>query len=602
MPREQRRLAAIVSADVAGYSRLMGRDESGTLAALKALRRDVIDPKIAEHDGRIVKTTGDGLLLEFGSVVDAVRCMVDVQAAIAIGNADIPVERRIEFRIGVNIGDIIIEGDDIFGDGVNIAARLQQIAEPGGICVSDFVQQQVRDRLAVAFSDMGEQQVKNINRPLRVYSLTGRVDAADALAKAAALPARPVLPSGPSIAVLPFTNMSGDPEQDYFADGMVEDIITALSRFKEFLVIARNSTFIYKDQAVDIQEVARDLGVRYVLEGSVRKSGNRVRITGQLIDAATRAHIWADRFDGALDDIFELQDRITDSVVGALAPKLTAAEVERARCSPPANLDAYDYLLRALPWVIGNSAADASEAIHLLDDALRINPRYARAHALKALANAQVFRGAVDPGREDARLAGITHGRRALELADEDSTALAYGGFALLVLAQDLATARTALDKAVTLNPSQAMAYAYRSLVLSMAGEPEPAIKDATRALRLSPFDPANYLPQMALVVSNIWLDRFDEAVAWAHQAIRTAPPRYPMSYAWLIVAESARGNAAEARSQVENLARLLPGFGPETLARMFDVFPLPVRTKSLAYLQHAGLVPAEQQTPGTQE
>jgi TolB-like protein/Tfp pilus assembly protein PilF len=387
--------------------------------------------------------------------------------------------------------------------------------------------------------------------------------------------------------------MSGDPEQEYFADGMVEDIITALSRFKELFVIARNSSFVYKGRAVDIQQVARELGVRYVLEGGVRKAGNRVRITGQLIDAATRAHLWADRFDGGLEDVFALQDRITESVVGALQPTLRQAEIERARRKPPASLDAYDYLLRALPMVLANTAAEAGTAITLLAEALRLYPEYAYGHALMAMAYGQIFRSAGGPEREQARAKSVTHARRALEVAGDDSTALAHAGFLLLITEQDVAGARAALDRAVALNPNAATACGYRALVLAMAGEPELAIEDATRALHLSPLDPTRYLPQMAVVVAYIRLRQYADAVAWAHKAIESAPPRYPMSYAWLIVAECARGNVGEAERQVKRLAAILPEFEPGTLASLFDMFPEPLRSNSVAVLREAGLFPA---------
>jgi TolB-like protein/class 3 adenylate cyclase len=297
--RVERRLTAILAADVVGYSRLMGAEEEGTLAALKAIRRELVDPRIVEHRGRIVKTTGDGLLVEFASVVDAVRCAVDVQREMAERNIGVPAETRIEFRVGINLGDIISDGDDIFGDGVNIAARLETLAEPGGICVSRVVRDQVRDKLALVFDDMGEQQVKNIARPVRAHRI--RIDAVAAATPTAAPPPTLALPDKPSLAVLPFQNMSGDPEQEYFADGMVEEIITALSRIRWLFVIARNSSFTYKGQAVDVKQVGRELGVRYVLEGSVRKGGGRVRITAQLIDASDGTHLWADRFDGSLD-------------------------------------------------------------------------------------------------------------------------------------------------------------------------------------------------------------------------------------------------------------------------------------------------------------
>src|SRR5215471_1829889 len=344
--RVERRLTAILAADVVGYSRLMEADEEGTLAALKTLRREVVDPKIQEHRGRIVNTTGDGLLSEFASVVDAVRCAVEVQREMAARNTGVQAERRIDFRIGINLGDIMIDENDIFGDGVNVAARLEALAEPGGICVSRVVRDQVRDKLAIPFEDMGEQQVKNIARPVRAYRalLAERADRPSILSEA---PPRP-LPDRPSIAVLPFHNVSGDPEQEYFVDGITEDIITALSKWRWFLVIARNSTFAYKGKSADIKEVARDLGVRYVLEGSMRRAGQRVRISSQLIDIATGTHLWAERYDRDLTDIFAVQDDISSRVVAAIEPALSRAESQRVIAKRPEHMGAWDYCQRGL--------------------------------------------------------------------------------------------------------------------------------------------------------------------------------------------------------------------------------------------------------------
>jgi TolB-like protein/class 3 adenylate cyclase len=352
--RVERRLAAVLAADVAGYSRLMGADEEGTLARLKAVRNAIVDPAIASYRGRIVKTTGDGMLVEFASVVDAVRSAVQVQRAMAEQNTAVPQDRRIEFRIGIHVGDIIFDANDIFGDGVNIAARLEGIAEPGGVCISDDAYRQVRGKVEIAYDDMGPQPLKNIAEPMRAWRiwLTGQTPSAARSSSAVSQPRALPLPDKPSIAVLPFENMSGDPEQEYFADGIVEDIITALSRFKALFVIARNSSFTYKGRAVDVKQVGRELGVRYVLEGSVRKAANRVRITGQLVDTTTGAHLWADRFDGGLDDIFSLQDQVTESVVGAIAPAVEKAEMERARSKPTASLDAYTSTYAVWPGLI----------------------------------------------------------------------------------------------------------------------------------------------------------------------------------------------------------------------------------------------------------
>src|SRR5215831_9551416 len=339
--RLERRLAAIIAADVAGYSRLMGSDEEGTLAALKAIQRDVIDPKIAEHRGRIVKTTGDGILIEFASVVDALRCAVEVQQAMAKRNAGVPGDGRVAFRIGINLCDIIIDSGDIFGDGVNIAARLEAIAEPEGICISEDAYRQVKGKLDLSFEDIGERQLKNIGGPVRAYRVRlGRTTRASAPTLA--------LPTKPSIAVLPFQNMSGDPDQEYFADGMVEEIITALSRMSWLFVIARNSSFTYKNRIVDVKQVGQELGVRYVLEGSVRKSGNRVRINTQLVEAESGAHLWVERYDRDLSDVFALQDEITESVVAAIEPEMLVVEGRRAARKNAALLDAYDLFQRGM--------------------------------------------------------------------------------------------------------------------------------------------------------------------------------------------------------------------------------------------------------------
>jgi TolB-like protein/Tfp pilus assembly protein PilF len=590
-PEGKQRLAAILAADVAGYSRLMTADERRTVASLDAARA-IFKFEIQARLGRVVDMAGDSVLAVFESAAEAVNAALAVQKQLTAHVAAVPDEQRMRFRIGVHLGDVIEKADGtVYGSGVNVAARLEALAEPGGIAVSDAVHSVVRGRVAARFEDQGERAVKNIPHPVRTYYVRDDTPAGSGAIHAAQEPGC-ALPGPPALAVLPFANMSGDPEQEYFADGLVEDIITALSRFKELFVIARNSSFAYKGRAVNIQQVARDLGVRYVLEGSVRKAGNRVRITAQLIDAATRAHLWADRFEGEIEDVFDLQDRVTESVVGALQPTLRRAEIERARRKPPARLDAYDYLLRALPLVIANTTAAAGEAIRLLDEALRLDPEYAYAHALIATAYGQIYRSAAASDREKMRVQAITHARRAIALGGDDSAVLASAGFMLLITAQDLAGARAALDKAVALNSNSAAAFTYRALVLAMTGEPEPAIEDAKRAMRLSPLDPTIYLPQMAMVVASIELGQYDEAVLWARKAIEVNP-RYPMSYAWLMVAECARGNAAEAERQIKRLAEILPGFEPGTLARLFDVFPEPLRSNSVAVLRDAGLVPA---------
>jgi adenylate cyclase len=381
---QTRRLAAILAADVAGYSRLMEADEEGTLNRLRAIRTDVVDPSIAQYRGRIVKTTGDGLLGEFASVVDALKCATEIQNAMVEGNAEIAVEKRIEFRIGIHQGDIVVKDGDIFGDGVNVAARLEGLAEPGGICVSARVQEDAAGKLDLTFEDLGEQSLKNITRPVRVYRVrpitTERTPTVSSVEIAPTL----ALPDKPSIAVLPFANLSGDPEQEYFADGMVEEIITALSRIRWLFVIARNSSFTYKGQAVDVKQIGRELGVRYVLEGSVRKAGDRVRITAQLIDALGGTHLWADRFEGSLQDVFELQDNVASNVAGVMEPTLRQAEIEHARRKRPDSLDAYDLHLRALPFAFTAMPETAEKALPMLERAVAIEPEYGAAHAFIA--------------------------------------------------------------------------------------------------------------------------------------------------------------------------------------------------------------------------
>jgi adenylate cyclase len=380
----ERRLAAILAADVVGYSRLMGADEEGTLARLKEIRRVLVDPKIAAHRGRIVKTTGDGLLAEFASAVAAARCALEIQRGMAGHNGAVPQSRRIEFRIGIHVGDIIIDDDDIFGDVVNIAARLEGMAEAGGVCLSDDTQRQIRGKIDIGFEDMGPQDLKNIAEPMRAWRWSGDAKAAVSLGASLGPASPPALPDKPSIAVLPFQNMSGDPEQEYFADGMVEEITTALSRFHWLFVIARTSTLTYKGRAVDVKQVSRDLGVRYLLEGSVRKAAGRVRITGQLIDAMTGGHIWADRFEGSLENIFELQDQVAAAVVGAIDPKLLEAEMARVKRKPVTSLDAYDLFLRASDCAYQWTNEGTEAALKLLHEVIELDPDYAPAYAFTA--------------------------------------------------------------------------------------------------------------------------------------------------------------------------------------------------------------------------
>jgi TolB-like protein/class 3 adenylate cyclase/cytochrome c-type biogenesis protein CcmH/NrfG len=480
-----RRLAAILAVDVVGYSRLMGEDEEGTLTALKAIRRDLSDPKIKEHRGRIVKTTGDGLLVEFASVVDAVRCAVDVQREMALRNTAIPAERRIEFRMGINLGDIIIDGRDIFGDGVNVAARLEALAEPGGICVSRVVRDQVRDKLDFAFEDRGEQQVKNIARPVRVF------DVRTALENPTMAPdqpaAAPLPPSErPSIAVLPFQNLSVDPEQEYFADGIVEDIITALSRNRAFFVISRNTTFTYKGSAIDVARVARELGVRYVLEGSVRRAANRVRITAQLIDAANGRHLWADRYDRDLADVFAVQDEIAQTIAGELAPGIISAEMQQARRKDPSQLDAWDRTMRAHWHIRRFTREDLAEARRLLEQAIELDPT--NAMALGDLSFAYHFEACFGWDEDVAQTYARAGEAAQRALAIDDGDAHAHSALAIYDLFQGRhEEALRRLRRALDLDPNSAFVRGYLGVSYGFAGDYEAALPALDEAIRLRP-------------------------------------------------------------------------------------------------------------------
>jgi TolB-like protein/class 3 adenylate cyclase len=545
----ERRLAAILAADVAGYSRLMGADEEGTLERLKALRRELLDPRIAEHRGRIVKTTGDGLLVEFASVVDAVRCAVEVQQAMPERNTDVVADNRIELRIGINLGDVIVEGDDLYGDGVNIAARIEALADAGGVFVSNTVHDHVRDRLPFVFEDLGEQQVKNITRPVRVY----RVRDAVAAAKTPSEPASPALtlPDKPSIAVLPFANMSGDPEQEYFADGMVEEIITALSRIRWLFVIARNSTFTYKGQAVDVKQVGRELGVRYVLEGSVRKGGGRVRITGQLIDAVTGTHLWADRFDGSLEDVFELQDKVAASVAGVIEPALQAAEAARSADRPTADLTAYDLYLRgyAMLW---SSATQIREALSLFEQAIERDPWYGPALAWAALC---CFRLDMDGRSEDSeanRLKGTEFARRALQVVGDDPGTLATAAHALAYFGEDIGAMMAMVDRALVLNPNFARGWSSSGVLRLFAGQPDIAIEHIEAALLLSPR--ARVGTSFAVIGAAHFLSqRFAEAVPKLLLAIHE-DPSYPNPHRFLAACYAHMDRLDDARAIVARL------------------------------------------------
>ncbi|MGL3208251.1 adenylate/guanylate cyclase domain-containing protein [Bradyrhizobium sp. BR 1433] len=585
--RVERRLAAILAADVAGYSRLTGLDEEGTHVRLRECLRGLADPRISEHRGKVVKHTGDGVLAEFGSVVDAVRCAIEVQRAMAEQNATVPQLKRIEFRIGIHVGDIIVDENDIFGDGVNIAARLEGIAEPGGICISDDAQRQIRGKVDAAFADIGSQNLKNIAEPMRAWRL--RVNAGHPAGAPIEPPVDSVqalaLPDKPSIAVLPFENMSGDPEQEYFADGMVEEIITALSRFKWLFVIARNSSFTFKGRAVDIKEVGRRLGVRYVLEGSVRKAAGKVRITGQLIDAVTGTHIWADRFERDLTDIFALQDEVTVAVVSAIQPKLLQIEIGLS-ARRPENLTAYDFYLRAMQQHYLMTADGLAEAIRLAHRALELDPRFGFVAALAGLAHMQniLWGHAVDPQfdrKEAVRLL-----RLALSIDDGDAETLAWVSLTSAYMVGDCESEIELADRAVALNPNSYRAWTARGSVYRVAGLPDEAVRSFERAIRLSPLDPRLPITFVGMGMAFIELRRFDEAIAAANKC-RRQNASYSLAYRCLASAFAHLGRDAEAREAAALLLQLDPAF---TISAMIARGRFPNAQLLIEGLRKAGL------------
>jgi adenylate cyclase len=572
--RVKRRLAAILAADVAGYGRLMGVDEEGTLAALKAYRRELIEPKIAEHRGRIVKTTGDGVLVEFASAVDAARCAIEVQHGMVEQNASVPPAQRIEFRIGIHVGDIIFDDNDIFGDGVNIAARLEAIAEPGGVCISDDLQRQIRGKVDSAFEDMGPQSLKNIVEPMRAWRV--RLNASGSVAAPIEPPIERAqalaLPDKPSIAVLPFANLSGDPEQEYFANGIVEDIITALSRVKSFFVIARNSSFTYKGKTVDVKQVARELGVRYVLEGSVRKAGNKVRITGQLIDGATGAHVWVDSFDGALENIFDLQDRITASVVAAIEPNLQLAEIGRLKQKPPASFDAYDLLLRAWQLLYEFTEESLAAAIVCLKKALVIDPNYAPAMAMTAFCFSwrRMQGWAQDATAETTE--GLQLAARAVELGKDDSQVLEIAGFVVTNLAMDAQRAKELIHRSLLLNPNSATALMMAGTLETFTSNPAKGLELLRRSERLNPRDPRGSFWTYPMALAHFVEGRFDEAANLA-QITLSQNSRHATALLLFAASLAKLGRRDEAAEAVRKMLKVKPRL---TLSR--------IRARSMFY------------------
>jgi adenylate cyclase len=536
-----RRLAAIVVADVVGYSRLIGADETGTLARLATLRRDIFDHAIARHAGRLFKETGDGFLVEFASAVQAVTCAMEIQKQVEAKAGE---GQPLRLRIGIHVGDVVVQGEDLMGDGVNIAARIESIADPGGVALSRAVYEQVRDRLDTSFDDRGEIELKNISRPVHIFAIGGEGAAPPAL----------TLPDKPSIVVLPFQNMSGDPEQDYFADGMVEEITTVLSRVRWLFVIARTSAFTYKGQARDLRQVGRDLGVRYLLEGSVRKSGRRVRVTAQLIDAETGAHLWADRFDGELEEIFDMHDRVATEVVSAIEPSLRHAEIERSRRKPTASLDAYDLYMRASAAFTEPSGSNLRAALDFTQQAIARDPHFARALALRAAC----IMHSVDSFGPDAVPEALRLAHAALATSSDDSEATSFAAMTIALLGGSIETALTGSERALMLNPNGFSAIMHSGWVQAAAGHPNEAINMFTRALRMSPRDPFRGYCELGLAIGYRDAGHPENALAWARRAILTLP-QLAGGYRAAAVALVDLGRVDEARDMIRQLLQTQP-------------------------------------------
>jgi adenylate cyclase len=560
--RLQRRLAAILAADVVGYSRLMEQDEAGTFERLRNHRKELFEPLVEGHRGRIFKLMGDGLLVEFGSVVDAVECAVALQQGMADRNASLADAHRIELRIGINLGDVIAEVDDVYGDGVNIAARLQTLADPGGVVVSGTVYDHLQGKFDLPLDFEGEQQVKNIARPVRVYRV--RLDGSKGGAP-------PPLPDRPSIAVLPFQNLSDDPEQEYFADGMVEEIITALSRMRWLFVIARNSSFAYKGRVVDVKQVGRELGVRYVLEGSVRRAGNRIRIAGQLIDTSKGTHMWADRFDGGIEDVFDLQDRVAASVVGAIAPKLEQAEIERVKRKSTESLDAYESYLRGLAAVRQETRESITRALKLFNRAIELDPDFASAYAMAAwcFVRRKTNGWMTDP--EEERAQAERFARRAAELGKDDAVALTFAGFSIAYIVGDLDDGAAMIDRALVINPNLAAAWNYSGWIRVYRGELDVAIEHQLRAMRLSPLDALIYNMQGGAALAHLLAGRYDQAISLAQQSLQNQPD-YRSALRILAASSALDGRGEDAKKAIARLYQVDPA---ARVSNLVDRFPL---------------------------
>ena len=556
--RVARRLAAIFAADVAGYSRLMGQDEVGTLQALIA-RREIIDQLIGDHGGRIANTAGDSVLAEFPSAVDAVVCAVEVQKALEVLNEGVDNEHPLRFRIGVHIGDVMIRGGDLLGDGVNIAARLQGLADPGGVCVSSEVHRHVRKVSSLTFKDLGEQQVKNIEEPIRAFVAMLVPAESPEQASARQVSDRPAARNRPTIAVLPFANLGSDPGQDYFADGVVDEIITGLAHIHWLTVIARNSSFAFKGRTSDVRQIARDLGVRYVLEGSIRKAGDRIRISSQLVEAETGGHLWANRFDGSLADVFDLQDQITEGVVFALEPTLRKAEIARAKRKRPDDLDAYDLYLRAVAHMYETTPQGREAALAFVQRALAIDPDYAEAHGVAAwcyLAKT-LWEGGLP---NDHREAALRHARAVQVLQSEDATNLAHAAIALALATRDLEAALELIDRALALSPNSVHAHDHGAVISTWAGRYDRAHALADRALRLSPFDPLSVMAFAAKAGAFLMQGQYNEALSNARKGLQIYPNHTP-SFLIAIASLMRLGRPTEAQAMAQEYMGIYPTY-----------------------------------------
>ncbi len=564
----QRRLAAIVSADVVGYSRLIGVDETGTLDALRKHRAELIDSLIAQHSGRIVKTMGDGLLLEFSSVVNATRCAIEVQKGMVERNKGIDEDRRITFRIGVNVGDIIVEGEDILGDGVNVAARLQEIAEPGGVAISRRVHEEVQDRLDTSFVDAGEQTLKNIARPVQIWRWSPAERGMPSTPASAVVSQS--LPDKPSIAVLPFENMSADPEQEYFADGITEDIITGLSKNRLLFVISRGTSFKYKGTSVDVSQIAQELAVRYVLEGSVRKSGNRVRITAQLSDAPVSHQVWAERYDRELEDIFSVQDEITQNIIGSLAPGIMSAEIQRAQRKEVGHLEAWDLIMRAHWHIRQFTKDDTIKAQGLLHQALELES--SNAMALSDLAFAGHFEAIFGWSNDPARSFDIVGEAARKAVAADDQNAMAHTALAIFELfsnRHDDAVRR--LHTACDLDPNLVFARGYLGVAYAFGGDHDSAMPHFEQAIQMSPRDPLLVIWHIAMGWASLAAEQYHQAVEFAKRAIEDNP-EFTDNYSVLAAGHGQLEQTDEAGAALEQLLRRMPGLtaNDERLKRPF--------------------------------